>query len=255
MIDALLSVVLLISAVTLAVAFYSLRSSRRSEGLGEERYELLRDQHERLEVMSEERRTLIKELERESQERQRLIEVLEQAGPHLVEDLEREQQERRVAQSTIRQQDQERLRLEQELRRLEEEIQRERQRRLEAHGRAEQLEQVQNELRGFRQEVERLVQERQRLTEDLKKEREDRLEAQRRIEQQEQERVGLQRELERSREERDSRRQASTGDRAEKGKAHPSWWRRRPGLVVILLFGVLVTWFTSLAVALNLLSS
>jgi chromosome segregation ATPase len=255
MIDALVSAVLVIGVATLAIAFYSLRSSRRSEGLGEERYELLRDQHERLEVMSEERRTLISELERESQERQRLMEVLEQARPHLVEDLEREQQEKRAAQSTIRQQDQERLRLEQELRRLEEELQRERQRHLEAHGRAEQLEQEQNELRGIRQEVERLVQERQQLTEDLKKEREDHLEAQRRIEQQEQARVGLQRELERLREERNSRGQVPTGDRAEIAEAHPSWWRRRPGLVVILLFGVLVAWFTSLAVALNLLSS
>src|SRR5215217_4267447 len=102
MIDALVSAVLVIGVATLAIAFYSLRSSRRSEGLGEERYELLRDQHERLEVMSEERRTLISELERESQERQRLMEVLEQARPHLVEDLEREQQEKRAAQSTIR---------------------------------------------------------------------------------------------------------------------------------------------------------
>ena len=83
MIDALLSVVLLIGVATLAVAFYSLRSSRRSESLGEDRYELLRDQHERLEVMSKERKALIEELERESQERQRLIEVLEQAQPQL----------------------------------------------------------------------------------------------------------------------------------------------------------------------------
>jgi hypothetical protein len=100
-----------------------------------------------------------------------------------------------------------------------------------------------------------LMQERQRLTEDLKKEREDRLEAQRQIEQQEQERVRLQRELQRSREERNSRRQVPTGDRAGKAEARPSWWRRRPGLIVVLLFGVLVAWFTSLAVALNLLSS
>src|SRR5918995_4269895 len=125
MIDALLFVVLLIGVATLSVAFYSLRSSRRSEGLGEDRYELLRDQHERLEVMSEERRTLIEELERESQQRQHLIEVLEQARPQLAEGLERVLQEHQAAQSTIQQQNQERLRLEQELRRLEEELERE----------------------------------------------------------------------------------------------------------------------------------
>jgi type II secretory pathway pseudopilin PulG len=45
MIDALLAVVLLVGLATLAVAIGALRSSRRRlEELGENRYELLRDQ-------------------------------------------------------------------------------------------------------------------------------------------------------------------------------------------------------------------
>ncbi len=68
MIDALLAIVFLVGVATLAVAIGALRSSRRSEGLGENRFELLRDQHERLELLREERRMLIEQLERESQE-------------------------------------------------------------------------------------------------------------------------------------------------------------------------------------------
>ena len=52
MIDALLGAVLLVGVATLAVAIGALRSSRRSEGLGENRYELLRDQQERLEAVA-----------------------------------------------------------------------------------------------------------------------------------------------------------------------------------------------------------
>ena len=70
MIDLLLPAVLVVGIVTLAVAVRTLWSSRRSEGLGENRYELLRDQQERLELLREERRMLIEKLERESRERQ-----------------------------------------------------------------------------------------------------------------------------------------------------------------------------------------
>ncbi len=44
---------------------------RRAEELGEGRFELLRDQHERLELLHEERRMLLDELERERRERLR----------------------------------------------------------------------------------------------------------------------------------------------------------------------------------------
>ena len=65
MIDLLLPAVLVMSIVTLAVTVRNLLSARRSEELGESRYELLRDQNDRLEMLREERRMLVEELERE----------------------------------------------------------------------------------------------------------------------------------------------------------------------------------------------
>jgi biopolymer transport protein ExbB/TolQ len=90
MTDVLVPIVLLVSIATLAVAIRGLRSSRRSEGLGEDRYELLRDQHDQLELLREERRMWVQELERESQQRQQLISVLEEVDPQIVEKLQRE---------------------------------------------------------------------------------------------------------------------------------------------------------------------
>src|SRR5215210_6835049 len=96
MMNLLLPVVLLISIATLAVAISALRSSRRSEGLGEDRYELLRDQHDRLEMMYEERRMLTEQLELESRERRELTEYLEETDPRLAENLRRRRQEAHV---------------------------------------------------------------------------------------------------------------------------------------------------------------
>src|SRR3712207_2513185 len=89
----LLAAVLVVGLASLLVAFRALRSSQRSEAFGADRYELLRDQQERLELLREERQMLREELERESKERQRLIEVLEGEHPQLGEELERERQE------------------------------------------------------------------------------------------------------------------------------------------------------------------
>jgi hypothetical protein len=78
---------------TLVAALGALRSARRCEQLGEDRLELLRDQHERLELLREERRTLTEELELERRERleaQRRVERLTREHPHL--ELERELQ-------------------------------------------------------------------------------------------------------------------------------------------------------------------
>lgn len=73
MIDVLLPVFSMLSLVigiaTLVVAALVLRSSRRSEEIGEARIELLRDQQERLELLREERKMLMQELERERRER------------------------------------------------------------------------------------------------------------------------------------------------------------------------------------------
>ena len=91
--DLLLSVILLVSIVTLAVAIGALRSSRMSAGLGEDRYELLRDQQERLELLREERRISIEKLEREFQERQQFMELLGEVSPQLVEGLKQAREE------------------------------------------------------------------------------------------------------------------------------------------------------------------
>ena len=122
MTDVLLPVVLLLSILTLTVAIRNLLSSRRSEALGEDRYKLLRDQHERLEFLREERQMLIKDLERQSQERQRLVELLGKTPPQLVEDLKKEREERLEAQERIEDLKQERLRLERELHQLKEQL-------------------------------------------------------------------------------------------------------------------------------------
>jgi hypothetical protein len=86
------------------------------------------------------------------------------------------------------------------------------------------------------------------LVEDLERER---VEGQRRVERQEQERARLEQELQQSQAELERRKQAPA--RAASRASRP-WWRR-PILVVGLLLGVLIAWFTSLVVALNMLAS
>ena len=57
-----------LGVANLVAAIGALRGTRRAEVLGEGRFELLRDQHERLELLREERRMLLDELERERRE-------------------------------------------------------------------------------------------------------------------------------------------------------------------------------------------
>jgi chromosome segregation ATPase len=226
MIDVLLPIVLFVGIATFAVVVVTLRSSRRSEVLGEGRYDLLRSQQEQLESMREERRMLIEELERESQERQQLMEILKGASPRLTEDLEQAQQRNIENERRAEQQEQERLRLEQELRRLEEELKQE----------GDERSRIQQQAEGAAHDL-------QQLRGDLEREREERQEAQRVAERLEQERLHLERELDRSKEV-----PGSGGP-----KARP-WWRR-PVPVAGLLLGALGVWLISLMVALNILSS
>jgi hypothetical protein len=58
-----------IGVANLVAASGALRSVRRAEELGEGHFELLRDQHERLELLREKRRMLLDELERKRRER------------------------------------------------------------------------------------------------------------------------------------------------------------------------------------------
>jgi hypothetical protein len=248
MVDLLLSVVLVIAFSILAVAVLTLRSSRRSEALGEDRYEMLRDHNERLELLREERQLFVDELKRESQERQRFM---ENARPHvaevpdeehrlLEEELEQERQAREESARRAEQQEQERQRLEEEHRLLEEELEQERQAREESARRAEQQEG--DEQSRIEQQAERVAQDLQQLRGDLEREREERLEAERLAEQLGQELRRLERELSRSKGGSPSRRQAAS-----------PWWRK-PIPFVALLLGTLIVWLTSLVVALNFLN-
>ncbi len=82
-----------LGVATLIAAVGAMRGARRAEELGEGRFELLRDQHERLELLREEGRMLLDELERERQQRleaQKRVKQLMREHPHL--ELERELQ-------------------------------------------------------------------------------------------------------------------------------------------------------------------
>src|SRR5215210_2132899 len=120
--DLLIPAVLVVGIVTLAVTVRNLLSARRSEELGESRYELLRDQQDRLEMLREERRMLTEQLERESQERQQLTEYLEETDPRLRENLKRRLQARLESEREAKRLEEERRRLEQEHQRLKEEL-------------------------------------------------------------------------------------------------------------------------------------
>jgi hypothetical protein len=255
MIDLLLPAVLLVGIATLAVAVLTFRSSRRSEELGEDRYELVRDQQNRLDLLREERQVLVDELMRESQERQRFMEGnrphaaeewqqerrrVEQELRRLEEQLEQERQAReegvREAVREAEQQEQERRRLEEERRRLEEQLGLEREERTLSQ-----------------QETEQLAEQLQHLREGLRREQEERLQTQRWAEQQEQERQRLQQELERSTKEAGSVARVPAPPRSRQpGSGSPRL--RRPIVVVGLLLGALGAWLVSLIVALGMLS-
>src|SRR5918994_27726 len=82
-----------LGVANVVAALGALRGARRAEELGEGRFELLRDQHERLELLREERRMLLEELERERRGRlgaQERVKQLMREHPHL--ELERELQ-------------------------------------------------------------------------------------------------------------------------------------------------------------------
>jgi DNA repair exonuclease SbcCD ATPase subunit len=249
----LLGSILLVSILTLAGTILNLRSSRRSETFDEERNKLLREQWDRLEILREERRMLIEDLERQSREREQLMEFLGKTPSQLVEDLKKERREHLEAQERIEDLKQERLRLEQELHQSKEHLERERRAHLEAQQRAEQLERHEKEQSGIQEELERLGEERQRLTEDLKREREERLRAERRADSQVQERARLEGEFRSLRAELYSQKRAPTRDPFNESETSQPWWRR-PVLVIGLVFGALILWLTSLGIGLYLLS-
>jgi hypothetical protein len=144
-----------LGVATLLVAAGGLRSARRSEHLGEDRIDLLRDQAERLELLREERKTLSEEVElarRERLEAQRRVKQLTREHPHL--ELEREL--KRVMEE-LELEREGRLHNHRERQRLEVELEEERLGRLEDHRKA------QREIGRLQQEVQDLVEELNRL--------------------------------------------------------------------------------------------
>jgi predicted nuclease with TOPRIM domain len=74
-----------LGVANLVAAVGSLRGTHRAEELREGRLELLRDQHERLELLREERKMLLDELERDRRERleaQGRVKQLMREHPH-----------------------------------------------------------------------------------------------------------------------------------------------------------------------------
>ena len=229
-------VIFLTCIATLGVGIRILQSSRRSEALGEDRNELLRDQYERLEVLREERQVLIEELEGESRERRQLMEYLGGDQTQLADDRETESQRQAEIARNAQQFEQERLLMEQELHQLHDELEREQQTHLETQ-----------------QHAERLELEHQQLTVDLQDARQQHSEAELRSEEQEQENAALVQELQRMKEEAHSLKEVSSQNRSRTRKgSYPVW--RRIGLLAGLVLVVLVAWLTSLMVALSILS-
>ncbi len=143
-----------LGVATLLVAAGALRSARRGERLAEDRYELLREQGERLEVLREERKTLTEELGLERRERlqaQRRVEQLTREHPHL--ELERELQ--RVTEE-LELEREGRLHNHRERQRLAEELEEER------IARSEEKREAQREVGRLQQELEELWEEWQR---------------------------------------------------------------------------------------------
>jgi hypothetical protein len=149
-----------LGVATLLVATSAQRSARRSERLGEDRFELLRDQAERLELLREERKTLTEELGLERRERleaQRRVEQLTREHPHL--ELERELQ--RVTEE-LELEREGRLHNHRERQRLAQELEEERLARSEDQREAQrEVERLQREVRQLAEELEELWQKQQ----------------------------------------------------------------------------------------------
>jgi hypothetical protein len=152
-----------LGVATLGVAVSDRRSARRSEQLGEDRFELLCDQGERLELLREERRALTEELDLERQERleaQQRVKQLMREHPHL--ELEREL--KRVTEE-LELEREGRLHNHRERQRLAEVLEAER--LVRSEGRRE-VERLQREVQGLVVELEGLWEERRATSKDSK---------------------------------------------------------------------------------------
>jgi hypothetical protein len=254
MTDLILSGVLLLGVATFVVAVRVLRSSQRSEHLGESRYELLLNQRDMIEMLREERQMLSEELQRRSHEQQRQKERFHGTHSGSSEDPERKRTLDNGSAQWSERQEWGQRHTEREYQKLREERESERRAILEAQQRIEQLEKDEEERLRIQQEKEQLAQKRQQLTRDLERERAERQKIQQQAERLQQERVRLQKEYQLLRKELDSLSRSLTEPSAEQLKAYRPRWSR-PVQLTAVLFGILALWFTSLVVALNLLPS
>jgi hypothetical protein len=254
MTDLILSGVLLLGVATFVVAVRVLRSSQRSEHLGESRYELLLNQRDMIEMLREERQMLSEELQRRSHEQQRQKERFHGTHSGSSEDPERKRTLDNGSAQWSERQEWGQRHTEREYQKLREERESERRAILEAQQRIEQLEKDEEERLRIQQEKEQLAQKRQQLTRDLERERAERQKIQQQAERLQQERVRLQKEYQLLRKELDGLRRSPTEPSAEQLKVYRPRWSR-PVQLTAVLFGILALWFTSLVVALNLLPS
>jgi hypothetical protein len=254
MTDLMLFGVLLLSIATFAVVIRVLWTSRRTEHIGESRYELLLNQRDIIEMLHEERQMLREELQRRPHEQQRKKERLHHTHTGSSEDPERKRTLDNGSAQWSERQEWEQRPTEREYQELREERERERRATLEAQQRIEKLEKDEEERLRIQKENEQLAQKHQQLTRVLEREREERQKIQQQAERSQQEQVRLQNEYKQLRKELDGLRQSPTEHSAEQLKAYLPRWSR-PVQLTAALFGILALWFISLVVALNLLQS
>jgi hypothetical protein len=254
MTDLILSGVLLLSGATLAVVILVLRTSQRSERIGERRYDLLLNQRDMMEMLREERQMLSGEAQQRPHEQQGQEERLQETHSGSSEDPERKRALDNGNAQWSKRQRREQGHTEREYRELRDERERERRATLEAQQRIEQLEKAEDERLRIQQEKEQLAQKLQQLMRDLEREREERRKIQQQAEQSQQERVRLQTEYQLLRRELDGLEQSPTEHSAKQPKAYRPRWSR-PVQLAAVLFGMLALWLSSLVVALNLLQS
>ncbi len=246
--------VLLFEVATFTVAIRALRASQRSVRLGESRYELLLNQSDALETLREERQMLWEELQRRSQEQQRHSERPEETRSVSSVGPQREQTPDNGSAQRPERQEWGQKYTEREYRALREELERERRASLEAQRRIAQLERSEEEQSKVQQDRERLAQKQQQLMRDLEWEREQRQKIEQQAVRRDEEQARLQEEYQLLTSELDALRQAHIEYGAERPKAYRPRWSR-PLRLIVVLFGILAIWFTSLMVGLSMLQS
>lgn len=247
MVNIVLVGVLLMSTILLALAIVTLRTLRNTQP-SNNNYAVSLDR---------EAQALRDELQRKSQEQQKLIGLLEEAQALLGQHSSAKRVLRAASEESSKGLAQEPLRKESretELEVLTKAVEGERQQRLEAEQRIRLLEEEIKSLINTQQGLEQYSQELQQSLRILEKERADqRREMQEQAERMRREKVYLLQEHQRSKAELEGVEEPTIDDYTEQPGNSLPWWRNLP-YVAALLATILAMWFTSLIVALRLLS-